>query len=490
MTDQLEKPVNEVVIHMYKMGTGDCFVLKFMADNEVTFKMLIDCGCWNRKYAKIRPFIQQLKKDVDNHLNALVVTHEHTDHVLGFQAGKQIFTSGFQIDEVWMSWSENEVDEKVKRWKTEYGEKKKALAYAAERLNTTVKGKRFKSQLEETLQGDEMVTFRENFAKVMNDFAYLNANEDQEYKGSLKGMAVVKKEIAKNNIRYRRRGDVLEKIPGLKGVRIYVLGPPEVWEEVREESGEQGSTYKHNKDIEESDLFIQALNGSDSNAQVESLCPFESEYITKKKEHRLPYTNLEDSWRRIDYDWLFSSGALALRINSLTNNLSLVLAFEFVESGKVILFPADAEIGSWMSWHEIDWQENGYNINTEDLLSQVVFYKVAHHLSHNGTARNIGLDMMTHPDLVAMATLDYDVISDGWKTTMPNRLLIRDLMDKTKGRTIIMNEKGLHYDIEGMIPLSDKIAEYRGKMTTAEKADFEQNFDDENSLYLEYTVSV
>ena len=60
------KPVNKVVIHMYKIGTGDCFVLKFMKDDTITFKMLIDCGCWTRKFAEIRPYIRELKKDVGN----------------------------------------------------------------------------------------------------------------------------------------------------------------------------------------------------------------------------------------------------------------------------------------------------------------------------------------------------------------------------------------------------------------------------------------
>ena len=80
--------VTKVVIHMYKMGTGDCFVLKFHDGNKVLFKMLIDCGCWTRKMVEVVPFINALHDDVNGHVNVLVVTHEPTDHVYGFEAGK------------------------------------------------------------------------------------------------------------------------------------------------------------------------------------------------------------------------------------------------------------------------------------------------------------------------------------------------------------------------------------------------------------------
>ena len=98
-------------------------------------------------------------------------------------------------------------------------------------------------------------------------------------------------------------------------------------------------------------------------------------------------------------------------------------------------------------------------------MNRVCFYKVAHHLSHNGTAKNIGLDMMTSSDLVAMATLDYNVISSGWKSTMPNRLIVKQLLEKTHGRTMIMNTDGLFFDLENQVPLAGKIDEYRQRIS-------------------------
>ena len=156
-----------------------------------------------------------------------------------------------------------------------------------------------------------------------------------------------------------------------------------------------------------------------------------------------------------------------------------------------MLFPGDAEYGSWASWHKIKWDNTGTDGKhfTEDLLNRTVFYKVAHHLSHNGTAQRLGLEMMKSTDLVAMATLDYDAISDGWKSTMPNRAIIRELLAKTKGRVMIMKEEGLFFDFNEEVPLKDKISEARTRMTSKEKSDFEKNFE-ETEFYLQYKLQI
>ena len=62
------------------------------------------------------------------------------------------------------------------------------------------------------------------------------------------------------------------------------------------------------------------------------------------------------AWRRIDHDWLGYAGALALALDSDTNNTSLVLAFELTSGGDVILFPGDAQVGNWLSWELLEWQ--------------------------------------------------------------------------------------------------------------------------------------
>jgi hypothetical protein len=56
----------------------------------------------------------------------------------------------------------------------------------------------------------------------------------------------------------------------------------------------------------------------------------------------------EYEWRRIDMGWLGGSSELALQLDSLTNNTSLVVAIELSDGGDVLLCAADAQVGNWL----------------------------------------------------------------------------------------------------------------------------------------------
>src|SRR6266849_8018968 len=66
---------------------------------------------------------------------------------------------------------------------------------------------------------------------------------------------------------------------------------------------------------------------------------------------------------------------LALALDSVRNNASLVIVFRF--QGRTLLFPGDAQWGNWQSWIGTD--------AAKQLLSEVDFLKVAHHGSENAT---------------------------------------------------------------------------------------------------------
>jgi beta-lactamase superfamily II metal-dependent hydrolase len=472
---------------MYKMGTGDCFTVKFLKGGKVSFKMMIDCGCWSGTKERLEPFLEELKQDVEGKLDVLVVTHEHKDHVLGFERGKDLFTDeAFQVGRVWMAWTEKDGDDKIEQWKNDYGQKKRSLAAAAKELSDVVVRPDFTNQFTGSHEEAGLSARRQEFAKVLTGFAELHATK--QYVEALAGMAVVKDEIAGDNVSYFEPGHVIENVLGLEGVRIFVLGPPTVYDDIKQEEGPAGQAYEHNDQLEDTDAFAAAVDAFDG-ANSSRPLPFDDYYVSDKSRDQAAYNDPQEVWRRIDYDWLFSAGSLALRMNSMTNNLSLVLAIEFIQSGKVLLFPGDAEFGSWRSWHQIDWETKVEKLTTEKLLNRVVFYKVAHHLSHHGTARSIGLDMMTHPELIAMATLDYDVIPPGWMSTMPNVGIIKDLLKRTKGRTIIMNTKELPFDRRHNTLLAPKIKEYRKRMTVEERKAFEKSLED-SKHFISLTLDV
>lgn len=503
--------ITHAEVRMYKMGTGDCFAIKFFADEIIKFKMMIDAGTWVGSKKKLTPHVENLKAYLDNAVDVLIVTHEHKDHVHAFDVCKHLFTDGkFNVGEIWLGWSEKEGAPEVEKWKEEYGEKKKILGIAAKKLENVIASEAYKEQFSGSKYADRAMGARQVFSEVVKDFAglHLSADKNKVYKGGLDGMEVIKKNITKKAIKYRHPGEVItdfNTVDGkvVDGIRIYVLGPPELYDDVKKQVGGKGESYKHNKELQESGAFGAAILSLDKNGlNQSSLFPFEEHYIgstTLGHDVKLEYD--KQKWRNIDFDWLFSSGSFALRMNSLTNNLSLAIAIEFEESGRVMLFPGDAEFGSWSSWHQIKWNVDRTNQPesaeareqkhlTEELLNRTVFYKVAHHLSHNGTAQRLGLEMMKHKDLAAMATLDYNVIHAGWKSTMPNRAIIKELLARTKGRLMIMNEEQIFFDFNDQVPIKTKILEARAMMSSKEEQEFENNFrtDEDEGLYIQYTV--
>ena len=143
----------------------------------------------------------------------------------------------------------------------------------------------------------------------------------------------------------------------------------------------------------------------------------------------------DQSWRRIDEDWLGSAAQFALNLDSATNNTSLVLAIEMSPGGEVLLFPADAQVGNWLSWQHTQWTLDGNRTVTgTDLLKRTVFYKVGHHGSHNATLRQQGLELMPHK-LTAFIPVDHEMAVKKRWDGMPLPGLIDALHDK--GATVV-----------------------------------------------------
>src|SRR4029453_6880119 len=98
-------------IRMYNVGFGDCFLLTFdygtAVNNQPTDDsrgsvqrrhILFDHGSTSRARTRLSlaSIAQQVAKDTDGKLDALVVTHRHKDHLSGFgtKAGKAILDLG------------------------------------------------------------------------------------------------------------------------------------------------------------------------------------------------------------------------------------------------------------------------------------------------------------------------------------------------------------------------------------------------------------
>ena len=153
-------------------------------------------------------------------------------------------------------------------------------------------------------------------------------------------------------------------------------------------------------------------------------------------------------WRQIEHNWLGAAVQLALKSDSFRNNTSLALAFELGDGGPVLLFPGDAQVGNWLSWHE---RKPGNGPTATELLARTVFYKAGHHGSENATLKELGLELMARApqcqnQLVVMVPTSQVVAKsktskrnpDGWD--IPWQKLLDRLKAAAGGRVIRIDE--------------------------------------------------
>ncbi|MDB5061696.1 MAG: hypothetical protein JWP67_1539, partial [Mucilaginibacter sp.] len=305
----MSEKITQAKVRMYRMGTGDCFIVKFYAAEKEKFTMMIDCGVWKRSAAELRPYMEDLKKHVNGKVDLLIVTHEHVDHVSVFDLCKDVFIKDFEVKKVWMAWTEDDSLTEITIWKKDHGEKKKALKQAVEKLNAIVGSTGFQNSIRLSASGMDALKAKESFVETLTGFAELHmGNDPQNYKGLLEGMRVVKEEIGKGKIEFLYPGDIIKEIPGLEGLRLYIMGPPRDWDSIALEAGGEGESYKHNNELKGVDAFAASVLSTPDN--LSSILPFDERFETVDPQDMDLYTNSKNSWRKIEEDWLMSAGSL------------------------------------------------------------------------------------------------------------------------------------------------------------------------------------
>src|SRR5262245_21238024 len=111
-------------VRMYRHGLGDCFLVTFPRQDRAPFHMLIDCGVLARDAAHMKRFVEHIRDTVLDgqngkaRLDVVVATHEHKDHLSGFNQARALFSNDFDFGSVWLSWAENLSVAQVRQIKT------------------------------------------------------------------------------------------------------------------------------------------------------------------------------------------------------------------------------------------------------------------------------------------------------------------------------------------------------------------------------------
>lgn len=445
-----------VRVRMYRHGLGDCFLITFPRQGADPFHMLIDCGVLARNKAFMTGVVEHIRdtilagnsKTTSNQkarLDVVAVTHEHKDHVSGFNQARQVFNDDFEFGAVWLGWTENLTKPEIKKIKD-------AKAKAVARLQAALASPLAMADPTALAGVAELLGFSQDddttgAGKISDAMEYLK----------LRG-----KDAGK--LSFREPGEGPLELDGVEGVRVYVLGPP-VDPTLLKTSAITGQMIKdeviyHLASTGDAGMdalgAAVAIAGGSPDADGERYYPFAIEHrIPRSPAPNKPspyfenikpfvsatYDNESAAWRRIDCDWMSAFGQLALDLDSDTNNTSLVLAFEFVKTGEVLLFVGDAQVGNWQSWADVKFKVPGRDqpLPAHDLLGRTVFYKVGHHCSHNATLKKGGLELMNREDLVAFIPLDQETAKKqgkkGWE--MPAPPLFKALKERAGERVVI-----------------------------------------------------
>jgi len=376
-------------------------------------------------------------------LDAVVVTHQHWDHLSGFAYAQDIFAT-IKVRQVWLAWTEDPSDKLATTLAEKRAQALRAIEKSARKLGATTDASamRIASRINGLLQF----------------YGTLGATGRMTTAGAL---AAVRSMV--DEPRYLRPDDHPFAIPGVPGLRVFVLGPPRDETLLRKSnpSDANAEVYKLLSAVNFHAGFLTAIGAADGMNEVEGQ-PFSRSFMmTRDESDRSAFLaahySLKDLWRRVDHDWIGTAELLALNLDSDTNNTCLVLALELNDSGKVLLFPGDAQVGNWLSWQGLSWNltEGGTTrvVTTNDLLGRTVLYKVGHHGSHNATLREKGLELMTSTQLASMIPVDRETArrqKPVWR--MPFPPLLEALKEKTRGR-IMEADAGLVEDSPN--PLSD-----------------------------------
>jgi hypothetical protein len=402
-------------IRMYRHGLGDCLLVTLPRQQGPDYFILIDCGVilgTRGASALMTRVMDDIRKTTDGRVNLLVATHEHWDHLSGFVQAPDSFTQ-LEVDEVWMGWTEDPADPVAKRLSAERADGVKSLRMSASRLEMA--GAAVQAQ---------------NISGLLDFFGAARGPSTRD------ALEAVRQKSGK--VRYCRPCDPPTDIPNT-GARIFVLGPPldEKWLRKTRPSAKHPQTYQLVADA----FVTHAMPALRDEVTQSPFGPmFAIPWVVAQETESFRDRYFKDgSWRRIDSAWLDGATGLGLALDNATNNTSLVLAIELPAEGgaerAVLLFAADAQVGSWLSWQDLEWSVDGGTVKGPDLLRRTVAYKVGHHGSHNATLKEQGLELMAGLEWALLPVNEEMAKKKNWGK-MPLPALLEALVERARGKLV------------------------------------------------------
>ncbi|ALL71379.1 hypothetical protein K788_0001820 (plasmid) [Paraburkholderia caribensis MBA4] len=398
------------MVRTYRHGLGDCHLVTLNAADGSKYRILIDCGVivgTRDAEQRMTDVLENVYQESGGHVDLLVATHEHWDHLSGFLQAEVAFDK-LKVSKVWMSWIENPRDEQAQTFKRDQNVALQLVRTAALQLDSKIAD-----------DGHPLASLL-GFFGIAGRLTTASALEKVRTKA--------------DSPRYCDPKDKPALLQDFNA-RIYVLGPPRDPAMLRK-------TLPSKRNPETYSLTADSLDVMTSIFMGDAESPFVSSYRIPMEVARQQaffqhqYWNEED-WRRVDSDYLGDATELAIALDNMTNNTSLVLAIELVDNGDVLLFAADAQVGNWLSWSDCSWTIDGQNVTGTDLLKRTVYYKVGHHGSLNATLKEKGLALMERLK-VAVVPVDHAMaVKKNWgKLPLPTLVAALEAATRASGSVL------------------------------------------------------
>lgn len=433
-------PETTVRVRMYNVGFGDAFLVT-VTNGDTCWRMLVDCGVHAQGRAKIDGRSRSILETVETikadliaepdadmpcrnggrpHLDVIVATHRHADHVNGFAEDAW---DDVEVDEVWVPFVEDPSDPVAVDLRTAQAESAAALHRAALALSASGKLPAPVGRLAtdggaaNPAAGPRAVVQERANTRLLDAVAAAEHLADNSlFEGP--NLAAMERLIGDNGFANHPKVRFLPDTDPEKnriettvpGARVCVLGP----------SRDKADLKRMNPP--KKDHWLAYAKALDPKITSDPKPLFARSYVVPRDQKKAVIGTrtlakaLDLAKLGAEADALLAAAAV---LENSVNNTSVFFVLDV--NGRRLLFVGDSQEGAWR--HVLD------DPSSREQLKNLIFYKIGHHGSHNATPRRFVEEILNKQEPV-YAMLPWGNV-EAWKKTIPKRALIEALQAKS-----------------------------------------------------------